>query len=409
MLLQAIAISGCDLPIFPNLRNLAIIAEQYMIQDSQVVESILGPGIGTLTLEYPGAGPEMTVAVSSTTRALKQAKLPITKLTICPAVVLTQETCDALAHSIASFPSLQSLGMLSLYDALTVQLFAEASRLPQLGELIIRIPSSWIGVFEGVTGGFSALRRLEASSPHVLVGPLLSSNQPTLLVGVIISIWGSPAVSSFVSLATFVKLRDFKLAWSWGGIPWGDIVPLLRCPLLEELRMEGPEATSIFDDTRLLMAAQAWPRLRVLQVEEDRELETLPEDLEFPSVTLQGLGCLATHCPLLEFLTISVDACAPAVIPTVQSTSVKHLAFHRSPIDGPVNDVAWFISRMWPNIILKNVSRDPCYSDRAVEKKWPGSTSRWRQVWEKVAEGTGQNLAWPVSCSASGVPSAQST
>lgn len=334
--------------------------------------------------------------------ALETAMPPLTTLTINPANELLSTTWKLQAECVASLTSLRHLSMTDLYDAEAVALLTAAAGLPDLLELMVDISSDWDGALEGLGRGFPALTHLKTNLPHRALGNLLSFIQSTHLQDANIGLWTmSNIAGALTSIERFTALKHFNLGWGvTPSFQWEDIVPLMNCPLLEELTLYGPDATFIFDDDRVRTAVQAWPRLRMFKVEEDYDTDPLHEG--FPSITLQALTCFATHCPLLESLTIHIDAQNPPIAPTTQSPNVTHLCFHRSPIhERSVDAVATFITKMWPNVILmeKEIILDPYYFSLDAEQTWAFG-SLWRQVWENVAEDLGQSLHWPVSSSA---------
>lgn len=153
-------------------------------------------------------------AIKSTSRALEAAKPPITALTISSAMFTTAAGHRAHARCIASFPSLRRLDFPSLWDAKAILLFSAAAQLPNLDELMVRIPSGWIEAVEGVASGFSALRRLDASTTHSLVEPLLSTIQSTRLEAMVIDIRGVSHPNALGSIGRFAAVKHFNLRWS---------------------------------------------------------------------------------------------------------------------------------------------------------------------------------------------------
>ncbi|KAJ7165690.1 hypothetical protein C8R43DRAFT_1104268 [Mycena crocata] len=102
------------------------------------------------------------------------------------------------------------------------------------------------------------------------------------------------------------------------------------------------------DDTTVWDVARAWPRLQ------DLCLETATGLSYPPSMTLRGLRAFATHCPDLDFLSITFDTSTVPPLDNSQETRLSHdaltgLGVGVAPVPDPGN-IARFLSTLFPNI-----------------------------------------------------------
>lgn len=122
--------------------------------------------------------------------------------------------------------------------------------------------------------------------------------------------------------------------------------PLLSLSNLDEISI-SLECEFSLDDVLLRDMAVAWPKLKTFQLG-SRTKQFMNHYLK---TTLNGLVPFAFHCPLLESLSVAVDARKSSPIDlTPQQHLLRHLDVGFSPIHIPAT-VAAFLSGIFPSIV----------------------------------------------------------
>lgn len=401
---QAVHLSGLNNQLLPCLQHLIVLLERYEEANFPILQSILAPTIKAVDVHFGHFCSE--AEVMCTLRILETASLPLEALVIhlpgggeprSPAIF------GPLSQFIRDHDQLRHLSIWELFSW-SPSLFVTASQLPHLVDLTLAGSFQQEAAVQAFgsppTLGFPALRRLkmlfhvEPPSISAILNCMESPYLEELKLGMSLE---SGRGVGLGDVGRFEELRMFDLNWTVNGEcpQWEDIAPLLACHNMEEFVLKGPHASLVFNDHRMQSAAKSWPKLRQLtlaETEEHGELEEM-DDLIPPTLTIRGLSYLAMHCPSLKSLFVSVDArLSPRTSSEtfdVVASSVNELVLNQSFVNERVDEIASFISKMYPNVKLDNKRGiyDPYLSDERIQKKW-GFRLLWKQVWEKV----GQNL-----------------
>ena len=153
--------------------------------------------------------------------------------------------------------------------------------------------------------------------------------------------------------------------------------PLFSFKNLLILELSGAILPAL-DNNGLQKLATAWPRLRVLILQQKAGLYRVPH------VDLTGLVLLLEHCPDLNQLTLSVNAIidtkAPPAPPrsSTSNTLITSINFCNSPIT-KTGEVAAFLSAIVPNLreTLSWTGEVMCIG---------GTAQDYRRRWDSVAE-----------------------
>lgn len=416
--LNILVLSGFTHQMFPNLRDLTVVIPWTTRKTGNRLNAIISPSIQSLEFRYSVSRTDglNSENVASAIRILQEAALSLLELTInpgCTGDAISTREWDLQSQFLLSTPSLRRLKLASLSVEALV-LFAAAAQLPNLIDLEIIRPRSWKESFEetGSIGpvGFPALRRLYFATGH-----RSTEASHALLIGILACVTSLEVeelkfvfetTSSFTrnrndrfdAFERFTALKIFHVEfWNEGDLRREDMIHLSKCSQLEVLYLVCEGAATLFDDQTMNLTAEAWPNLRKIHVSSrnrHRAKDEPPPDLIPPSLTLQGLANLTTHCLVIESVTIYVDTRGtPPILTSVPCFSVRHLSVRESHVDECVEDVGSFIANLWPNLLLDpgTILRDPYQRDYA-SKAEKELGSRWRHVWKAVATKLGQRL-----------------
>lgn len=401
-------LSGLHNQLLPCLQHLIVLLEQYEDANFQILQSVLAPTIKAVDVHCGHFCSEAEVVC--TFRILETASLPLEAFVIhlpgggeprSPAIF------EPLSQFIRDHDQLRHLSIWELYSW-SPSLFVTASQLPHLVDLALGGSFQQEAAVQAMgpppTRGFPALRRLkmffhvEPPSISAILNCMESPHLEELKLEMSLE---SGSGVGLGDVGRFKELRMFDLDWTvTGECPqWEDIAPLLACHNMEEFALVGPHASIIFNDYRMQSAAKSWPKLRQLTLAETGEPgeDEQVDDLTPPTLTLRGLSCLATHCLSLKSLFVSVDArpsprTSSATFDVVAS-SVNELILYQSFVNEKVDEIALYISKMYPNVKSNNKRGrdDPYLSDERIQKKW-GLGAFWKQIWKKVGQNLGQDV-----------------
>lgn len=418
-MLEALVLSGYTRQIFPNIRHLSIVLQENQPRYIKIVNSLMSPRINSIGIRYFSTATMLDSAVSSIIYILQEAKFPLVKLTIDAGNSgngVSQATWKAQSRFLASLTSLRRLVLRGLSKE-TFPLFVVASQLPELVDLKIETPHAWIELLERADvvheTGFTVLKRLivdnsQAQSSRAVLLAFLPCFASTTFEELQVSfppIFDQTNRGDLIPLQQFGALTTFEANWrNQGDLRREDVGHLFESHLLTHVSLVGEGAATLFDNKMIHWAAEAWPHLQALAIVEwDGELaESTPYNLSLPTVTLQGLAPLAVYCPSLQSISIHIDARnTPSSTVSTPGLSVQKLVFRDSHIGERIDEVAAFITCMWPNVELdsKRIMEEWYQGDRASRREQEFG-ARWRQVWEKVAKSSGEKLKL-VGCSLS--------
>lgn len=355
--------------LFPKLKALSITVEDCgpLCQHHLVklLHGLVTPSLRNLhidsSLDYlmGGPPPEILCHVKSNTGSLETLSLVVDR-------ILPPQDQAAILEIIRSNPNLCELTIADTSPNIQAA-FEAASRLPKLEYLSFCRYYDREGDprIQPIPGGFPSLRNFRSyaattSFPHILRSLPASSLEE-------LNLWSNyesvnPEVnlhllSNFIHIKTLDLHIESTVAHTWEGI----LQHILVCSKLESLSLATRNPSQGLCDSMMLVMAQAWPRLRHLD---------LIRIGDSPTVTLQGLAPLAQFCPGLECLNIAVDARGlPEQIDMPHiGLAVTELELARwSPLDERRDRVVDFVCRMWPN--------------QSYENRPPGD---WDSIWSAV-------------------------
>ncbi|KAG8855672.1 hypothetical protein FRB96_006716 [Tulasnella sp. 330] len=244
------------------------------------------------------------------------------------------------------------------FNSLPMELVSSLSALPDLDG--VRLGDLARGIDLAPLGGFNALQRYSSMGYAESTGKVLqhiSSSQMTAIEMTLqIKIFdvGFHDHSDVIhEISRFTALEALYVGWCGEGgmrVEGFIIVPnIMELTSLRNLRRVVIGDTSLrikMSSGDLYSLTQAWPRLRELTIEMSK-----------PYPLVQSLAVLQKHCPVLEYLEMSVDSRVSRSAAGGEDRShpsVKHVNLSES-IGGvaAVRDVAWVLDEMWPNADFK--------------------------------------------------------
>lgn len=183
---------------------------------------------------------------------------------------------------------------------------------------------------------------------------------------------------ALATIQRFQNLTSIQLVLWDATVEWEGFVPLLPCPRLEVVSLDGWNAATAVTDEGILLMAKAWPSLRALIIT-DEGLQVHEDEPIIPTATLKGLASLSLYNPFLESLCISVDARGmDAASPSaVVGTNVKYLALCYTVADYEGREhIASFIASMWPN--QQRTDESFLWDENGVQRGW------WEEIWTMI-------------------------
>lgn len=169
---------------------------------------------------------------------------------------------------------------------------------------------------------------------------------------------------------------------------WEGILSLLACHKLESVTLYIEELAQTINDAQVEQMAQAWPALQKLVLLNEEEAAG------DPLVTLQGLACLAQHCPSLKTLSIYVDATRLQEEEPILKTGrdVDHLDLLFMVEDEQEDRAADYIAKMWPNLRTRTTF---LWNGAGGEEEEAEAEQReqWERLWAKVDGRLGRKSA----------------
>ncbi|OJT08202.1 hypothetical protein TRAPUB_903 [Trametes pubescens] len=315
---------------------------------------------------------------------------------------------SALTDAIPSFQHLVDFHCTSV--ALTKQAMDVLASLPDLAECALRLPQ----IHEWSTGGiqprpFPNLKRLSIvasaeaytdfsrafSCPQVTSFDLdvitvpKSQTIPELFSGIRRQFHPRILDSLAVYTSPEIVVTESMVIGMGATVLPGDFAPLLDFARITTFEFSPPWAYRISDGLILDMA-QAWPFLQ------DFALANSPFCIQLEyGATLRSLAAFAVHSPVLEAIAYPFDGIAGrteggaipddlygdlavngAIIPS--TSIVADLTVQRCPIAEPAQDVAVFLSMLFPELnsvdVCEATVHDPRYRDE------------YRASWREVSE-----------------------
>lgn len=301
-------------------------------------------------------------------------------------VILGSAVEQELTQTIEGIPSLRRLDIPGI-NFLKGSVVVALSKLPDLRQ------TSFIHLIVPPTSvtperSFPSLVKLVAEVSVASISPLLSSISSTAVKEITLSmartgVQRTLSPGCFAAAQHFPSLKVVDLHMHSTLRSWNDLLPFLSCPSMQRFRVECRAVATLIDNDRLKSLAQAWPDLQELTFEDNFRHSEEPNDA--PSVSLQGLTCLAKYCPALQKLKITVDArdLPDGTTPDAVGKEVEHVHLEYSLADEREDRIAFFISKMWPNL-----QRD-LHTSHKVNNNAASQHARWRRIEGKV---TGLNL-----------------
>lgn len=398
-------------PLFPGLRSLRITAAASELAP-KVMATLACPTIRQLNLKFDGMhsplnAPSVIETVNLTrSLELRTAFIKLTsRVPMCPSVPL------AVADAIRSQRTLESLCFMGMAPH-TMEMFAAASELKVLRALSL---TEWEGTWEDIQdddatfacaeegGTFPSLKNISFSLTRVALPSALacitSPNLKHLTLRLKEPRGPGPyhLDSCLDNLRLHTRLATIQLTFSRTTSTWEDLLPLLACSRLQCLKLEGYLLPATIGDQELKNMAESWPLLEVLTIEYESCRANLARNSnkadERPRITLAGLVCLATHCPALRKLRLSIDASVVPDAPAFPVTGgkMKDISFPLSPVvSGGTGDraIARFLTELWPN------QEPPCpRTGEGEQGSWANTGARhprWLQgdaecpIWERI-------------------------
>lgn len=396
-------LDACNIaPVFPNLQSVCLSLSKPPAQ-SNFLYSLDCPKLKSFSLELEIAPDSDDVQAIMRLIADTQ-ELDLTSMSFFTPnpEQITFPILLSISSAIAAQPNLEELDVLDFFDRFTLPFQAAAllhhlthisfrrhdqcgafwpDDLPHLPIAQVQIPgfpcfpaltSAKLGVApEGVSDILAAITSASLISLEVMVGP------PVLEI---LDEGGVPFPISALDgrlgeLGRFKALTSFRFTFATSRARFADFIPILDCHQMSFASLRGNGLARWIGNRELSMVAQAWPEIEQLElIDTSQELQRPPpnhNDGHPPSVTLAGLGCLATHCPKLGRLLICVDAREPVPLPFPQvvGTSVHEVRLSYSWVPGEVTAeraVAQFLVHMWPNQVLGS----PGFGDVWVAARW---------------------------------------
>lgn len=363
--------------MLPKIHSLSLNVKEGL--SDEIFLKVLCPGLKQLEVLMSDLGEQMDATICSLAGALRRGSDSLERLGLhhgIPETPMSLQAHKGLCGAIGAQLRLRRLE-LSYSGTDLVGYLRAASHLQYLSSLSLQTWDPTIPSPGDVPSGFAALRTLEtATIPMQSLPGLTSPITSTHLESLRLVLDGAARVGDeFACLGRFRSLVRVDVHIQ-GELEWADVVAFLSSGGMTFFSLRATRTSTIISDERLDTIAKAWPHLTELYLL-DRGSVPIPG----VSATLAGLTCFAKHCPLLEVLHILVDATEMVVpvSPTETGPAVIDLSLDESVADKNSENIASFISQMWPN---HSKTRDRTYHPRQnVEQR-----KLWEQIWKKVDE-----------------------
>lgn len=363
-------------PLFPSLRSLNIITTTFP-GVSRVIDTLASPCLRHLQLKFDGTKTRLdSTRVVDTITGIRMLRLATLSIRLATKHSLGSHIPRAVEDAIRSQPLLRSLTVLGLTSK-SVDLLVAASTLQDLEEVVL---ADWMdkGVQAQVDlahmaslrvpGSLASLRSismfLTKSSLPLLVAAVPATSLTALRLRLPQAEQDIPSAlhGCLTHLRNFTLLSAVALAFPGVSSTWKDFVPLLACPRMSSVKLEGPGLAIAIGDGEIETMGKSWPLLEVLKIEDTARKhlsKTMAQETgEPPRTTLAGLACLAFYCPSLRKLRISIDARAGDndLTASVTGDKMEEVAFPLSRVKQEDTQdtareraIARFIATMWPN------------------------------------------------------------
>ncbi|KAJ7165695.1 hypothetical protein C8R43DRAFT_1165272 [Mycena crocata] len=287
----------------------------------------------------------------------------------------------AIFHRLAHLPALRSLDLTkwSWYqDTLDLSSFSDYPFLP-LRTLKFRDTT-----IDFCTKFFTAISNCSLNSVYVETKTAASTNAMQAFY---------TALANHLSYTTLQELEIGEDEFHHGGMDSPDesaiadyvisgrVLSTLFCfGDLQRVSLRGPVGFDV-DDAIIWDMARSWPKITSLA------LETATELNHPPSMTLGGLRAFATHCPDLNYLSITFNT---STVPPFDNSPETRLSQRALTCLGvgvaPISDsgdIARFLSALFPNIVhIRTVIE---WRQEADEEEDPEEFTQ-HTVWKQVEE-----------------------
>lgn len=207
---------------------------------------------------------------------------------------------------------------------------------------------------------------------------------------------------SLAQIGHFVLLTSIELICAAAVISWDDLLPMVGCLCMKEVVLRGPGLCATIGNREITRLAQAWGNLRQLEIQDvlqtEQSIHSLDLEARAPKVTISGLCSLATHCPRLERLAITVDArgSMDAINSDAIGAALRDLYLPCSWLcrgaDG--GSLAAIIMKMWPNLDVPKSGSETLWIAQRSASSWRGEwypitrcpldDKEWQLVWTRV-------------------------
>lgn len=395
-------------PLFPSLRRLTFKTSEGDTRLS-LFSLLLSPTLRKIKLDF-GNQSFVSICKAYTSILLQLTNTPLAKLERLTIIIQSEDRMDVAAprqsltylpivQITSAHPTIQYLKISGLPWALAGP-FLAAAQLPHLIEASFsarRLTPNLTTRLDATVRGFPELRVMKIEGlPGDMTPVILSYLSLNVLETLELTVEDPPAprVGLFNDLRQFDHLLSVTLCftsteYNWNQ-SWEILAPLLHCSALQVVRISAPGLSSTITNQHILSMAKAWPDLRDLDLS-DKTRISANQFLGMccrPNVTLQGLSCLATYCPSLESLSVHIDARGVhhAIYPLTDiASSVVQLYFHCSWAVAHEEEVAKFISQMWPNARGDPlVRRDGPFGWTKGSEDLRVLGKRWERIWDGV-------------------------
>ncbi|KAG8892589.1 hypothetical protein FRB99_002609 [Tulasnella sp. 403] len=166
----------------------------------------------------------------------------------------------------------------------------------------------------------------------------------------------------FEGFSRFRNLRRIRLiVGACATLSFDVFRPILKCPLVEDILWYVP-MDFVRDSIQLEAMLSAWPRLHMFSFARVSNIQLL---------TANDLLLFAKYCPLLEEFDALVDFTnLDDGVPDVELASgqVKVVYLRDSKVGRKTQNVARFISQLWPNLTSLDNDRPSTYQLEAVRR-----------------------------------------
>lgn len=413
-LLHVLRLGHPSTPLFPQLRQIFIQVYHFPLH-RDILEGLATSGIRELEINFfqdvHGFQPENPSSFNrSAVELLRLAQSSSLRRLRCRAASPMLGHLLALSRELSTIisrqPQLVELELVN-FNGVFMGPYAAASLLQNLSRISFLPPSSLFPTGDPIETNlpncpFPMIEELEIAITADHTSTFLSSisSSRLRLLDILFQPSGQPSSRRNLvpgvlhGVPRFTDLTMISLHFVDNTARWVDLNPLLSCPKLVTVELEGPRLSDVVGNQEIELIAQSWIDLQQLLVRDTSRYSlsmgrnTTNVAVKAPLATLEGLYPFAAHCPRMRELEISVDASPidherqAGNLITLNRHTIQNLRLPCSFVGDDVDGVAEYISTMWPDLRLQDDHDDPYQGSRNKITACMGE--RWARIWDRI-------------------------